>query len=86
MQGHCFLIRFAADFIIGCARAANARRIMAGLPKRLARFRRTIHPEKTALIACKMPPSRHQSAGGTGTFCKMSMGKPIPIKSSNSSG
>ena len=38
------------------------------MPKRFARFRLTIHPEKTALIAFKRPPSRDQSAGGTGTF------------------
>ena len=38
------------------------------LPKRFTRFRLTIHPEKTALIAFKRPPSRDQSAGGTGTF------------------
>jgi hypothetical protein len=38
------------------------------LPMRCTRFRRTIHPEKTALIACQRPPSRHQSAGGAETF------------------
>jgi hypothetical protein len=38
------------------------------LPKRFTRFRLTIHPEKTALIAFKRPPSRNRSAGGTGTF------------------
>ena len=55
-------------FIIGCEREADARRIMEVLPKRFTRFRLTIHPEKTALIAFKRPPSRNQSAGGTGTF------------------
>jgi len=68
MQGHCFLTRFADDFIIGCEREADARRIMDVLPKRFIRFRLTIHPEKTALIAFKRPPSRDPSAGGTGTF------------------
>jgi RNA-directed DNA polymerase len=68
MQGHCFLMRFADDFIIGCEREADARRIMDVLPKRFTRFRLTIHPEKTALIAFKRPPSRDRSAGGTGTF------------------
>jgi RNA-directed DNA polymerase len=56
-QGHCFLTRFA-----------DARRMMAVLPKRFIRFRLTMHPEKTALIAFQRPPSRHRSAGGTGTF------------------
>jgi hypothetical protein len=49
MQGQCFLTRFADDFIIGCALEADARRVMEVLPKRFARFRLTIHPEKTRL-------------------------------------
>jgi RNA-directed DNA polymerase len=68
MQGHCLLMRFADDCIIGCAREADARRIMDVLPKRFTRFRLTIHPEKTVVVAFKRPPSRDQSAGGTGTF------------------
>ena len=65
-QGHCFLTRFADDCIIGCEREADARRMMAVLPKRFTRFRLTMHPEKTALIAFKRPPSRNRSAGGHG--------------------
>jgi hypothetical protein len=68
MQGRGFLSRFADDFIIGCEYEADARRIMDVLPKRFTRFRLTIHPEKTALIAFQRPPSRDQSAGGAGTF------------------
>jgi group II intron reverse transcriptase/maturase len=68
MQGHCFLLRFAEDGIIGCEREADARRMMDVLPKRLTRFRLTMQPEKTALMAFQRPPSRDRSAGGTGTF------------------
>ena len=68
MKGRCFLTRFADDFIIGCALEADARRVREVLPKRFARFRLTMHPEKTVLIAFKRPPSRDPSAGGTGTF------------------
>jgi RNA-directed DNA polymerase len=68
MQGRCFVTRFADDFIIGCELEADARRVMEVLPRRFARFRLTIHPEKTVLTAFKRPPSRNQSAGGTGTF------------------
>jgi RNA-directed DNA polymerase len=68
MQGRCFLTRVADDFIIGCALEADARRVIEVLPKRFARFRLTIQPEKTALIACKRPPSREPSAGGQGSF------------------
>jgi group II intron reverse transcriptase/maturase len=67
-QGRCFVTRFADDFIIGCELEADARRVMEVLPRRFARFRLTIHPEKTVLTAFKRPPSRNQSAGGTGTF------------------
>ena len=43
MQGRGFLMRFADDFVIGCELEADARRIMAVLPKRFARFGLT-HP------------------------------------------
>ncbi len=33
MQGRSFLIRFADDFVIGCALEADARKLMAVLPK-----------------------------------------------------
>jgi RNA-directed DNA polymerase len=67
MKGQCFLTRCADEFIIGCASEADARRGMDVLPKRFARVRLTIHPEKTGVIAFKRPPSRDQSAEGTGT-------------------
>ena len=67
-QGHCFLRRCADDCIIGGEREADARRIMDVLPQRFTRFRLTMHPEKTALMAFQRPPSRDRAAGGTGTF------------------
>jgi RNA-directed DNA polymerase len=68
MQGRCFLLRFADDFVIGCEEEADARRIMAVLPKRFARFGLRIHPSKTALIAFQKPDTRKGSADGNGTF------------------
>jgi hypothetical protein len=68
LKGQGFLTRFADDFIIGCAREADARRVRDVLPKRCARFRLTIHPAKTAFIAFKRPPSQEPSARGTGSF------------------
>lgn len=68
MQGRCCLTRFADACILGCALEADARRGMAVLPKRCARFRLTMHPAKTAFIAFKQPPSREPSARGTGSF------------------
>src|SRR5919109_1294427 len=55
LKGRSFLSRFADDCVIGCALAADARRIMAVLPKRFARYGGTIHPTKTALIAFGQP-------------------------------
>jgi RNA-directed DNA polymerase len=68
MRGRCFLLRFADDFVIGCEREDDAHRIMAVLPKRFARFRLTIHPQKTRLIAFGKPARRETAAKGNGTF------------------
>jgi hypothetical protein len=68
MKGRCFLLRFADDFVIGCALETDARRIMTVLPKRFARFGLTIHLTKTALIAFRKPNARQASANGNGTF------------------
>ncbi len=67
MQGRCFLMRFADDFVIGCESEADARRIMDVLPKRFARYGLTIHPTKTTLIAFRKPAARQGSADGSGT-------------------
>ena len=46
MKGRCFWTRFADDFVIGCELEEDARRIMAVLPKRFARFGLRIHPRR----------------------------------------
>ena len=68
MKGRCFLIRFADDFVIGCELEDDARRLMSVLPKRVARFRLTIHPEKTRLIAFRKPVRRETVGTGNDTF------------------
>src|SRR5438874_274369 len=67
MKGHCVLMRFAADFVIGCAREEEAHKIMAVLPKRFARFGLPMHPTKTTLIAFRQPAAPQGSDGGNGT-------------------
>jgi RNA-directed DNA polymerase len=67
LKGSSFLTRFADDLVIGCEREADARRVMAVLPKRLARVGLRMHPEKTALMACSTPSARQGSAEGNGT-------------------
>jgi RNA-directed DNA polymerase len=68
MKGRCFLIRFADDFVIGCEREDDARRIMAVLPKRFTRFGLTIHPQKTRLVDFRKPARRGEAGIGNGTF------------------
>lgn len=67
LKGRSFLIRFADDFIFGCERDEEARKIMRVLPKRFARFGLTIHPDKSQVINFKWP-NRHSDKSGTGTF------------------
>ena len=68
MKGRCFLCRFADDFIIGFEREEDARRVMEVLPKRFARFKLTIHPEKTRLVAFQKPNVQQAAGKGEGTF------------------
>jgi RNA-directed DNA polymerase len=68
MKGRCFLRRFADDCVIGCERDADARRIMAVLPKRFVGFGLSLHPEQTTLMACRAPDTRKGPAHGNGTF------------------
>ncbi len=67
MKGRCLIIRFADDFVIGCELEEDARRIMEELPKRFARFKLTIHPEKTAMIKFSKP-GKEDFGKGNGTF------------------
>jgi hypothetical protein len=55
-------------FVLGCELETDARRIMAVLPKRFARFRLTIHPQKTRLIAFGKPTCRQTGGAGNDTF------------------
>jgi hypothetical protein len=67
MKGRTFLTRFADDFVIGCEREEDARRIMAVLPKRCARFGLTLHPTKTGVVSFRKPDSRKEADTGPGT-------------------
>ena len=61
-------IRFADDFVIGCELEEDARRIMAVLPKRFARYKLTVHPEKTQLIEFRNPDRCKGSGNEPNTF------------------
>ena len=62
------MTRFADDFVIGCEREDDARRIMAVLPKRFARYGLTIHPQKTTMISFGRPDAGAKTSKGKGTF------------------
>ncbi|PQP33460.1 group II intron reverse transcriptase/maturase, partial [Desulfobacteraceae bacterium SEEP-SAG9] len=49
------IIRWADDFIIGCELESDAHRVMAVLPKRLDRFRLSLHSDKTQLVEFGRP-------------------------------
>lgn len=57
IRGKAKLIRFADDFVIVFSDEAEARRVAAALPGRMAEFGLTLHPEKTRLIRYA-PPTR----------------------------
>jgi RNA-directed DNA polymerase len=68
MKGHCFLIRFADDFVVGCELESDALRVMDVLPKRFDRFSLTIHPTKTKLVRFGKPLAGANSDQQNGTF------------------
>lgn len=57
LQGHAFAIRFADDAVLVFSRKDDARRVWEVLPKRLARYGLTLHPQKTQLIDFRRPTS-----------------------------
>ena len=65
LKGHAFLIRYADDFVIGFANEGDARRVLEVLPKRMARYGLTLHPDKTRLVPFQRPSAQppHGSSG-----------------------
>jgi RNA-directed DNA polymerase len=55
LQGRAFLVRYADDFVMGFACEADARRVLAVLPKRLSKYGLTLHPDKTRLVPFLRP-------------------------------
>lgn len=50
LKGKSFIVRFADDFILGFSDKSDAQRVMEVLPKRFAKYKLTLHTEKTKLI------------------------------------
>ena len=49
-DGEVLVIRYADDAVLGFQSQAEAKRFLAQLPERLAKFGLELHPEKTRLI------------------------------------
>ena len=49
-KGEVIVVRYADDFVIGFREESDARRCLAALKERLAKFGLELHPEKTRLI------------------------------------
>lgn len=68
LRGGARLIRYADDFIILFERRDDAERVFAVLPKRMARFNLTLHPDKTRLLPFGRPPRGQSDGKGPATF------------------
>ena len=55
LAGRATVVRFADDFVIIFEHERDARRVLEVLPKRLAKYGLTLHPEKTRLIDFRRP-------------------------------
>ena len=67
-RGRVILIRYADDFIIGCEREEDARRIMQVLPKRFAKYGLQVNAEKTKQVDFRRPHRDRPAKPGTFTF------------------
>ncbi len=68
MRGRGFIVRFADDFVIGCEREDDTKRIAKILPKRFERFGLSIHPQKSRLLSFGKPAGRKEVTRGDNTF------------------
>lgn len=65
LRGRAQLVRYADDFVLAFALEADARRVMAVLPKRFGKYGLTLHPDKTRLVKFTRP--RTGGGGGEGS-------------------
>jgi len=70
LGGRATLVRYADDAVIIFAYERDARRVLDVLPKRLAKYGLTLHPEKTRLVNFERPDRRSvRSSDSTGDAC-----------------
>ena len=65
-RGEVIIVRFADDFVAGFEHESDARRFLADLRDRFARFGLELHPDKTRLIEFGRFAARNRKARGVG--------------------
>jgi group II intron reverse transcriptase/maturase len=58
LSGQAHMVRYADDAVLVFANEADARKVMAVLPKRFGKYGLTLHPEKTRLVGFQRPRRR----------------------------
>jgi group II intron reverse transcriptase/maturase len=64
LRGRAFEIRFADDAVLVFEHEEDARRVLAALPQRLAKYGLRLHPDKTRLVDFRRPPGSGGSQRG----------------------
>jgi RNA-directed DNA polymerase len=68
MKGRAFMVRFADDAVLVFEREEDARRVMAVLPERFAKYGLTLHAEKTRILSFKRPGDAGAGGGDPETM------------------
>ena len=71
LLGRAFEIRFADDAALVFEREEDARRVLAVLSKRFAKYGLRLHPEKTCLVDFRSPP--RAGRGGSQRECSFGL-------------
>jgi group II intron reverse transcriptase/maturase len=66
LVGRAHLVRYADDVVIIFEREQDAQRVLDVLPKRLAKYGLTLHPEKTRLVDFRRPDKRAEASSVKG--------------------
>ncbi len=92
LRGRACLIRYADDFVMVFSSREDALRVQAVLPKRMARFGLTLHPEKTRLVDYRHPgggngldPGSFDFLGFTHYWGRSRKGAWVPLRKTSKS-
>jgi RNA-directed DNA polymerase len=66
LGGRAVLVRYADDVVIIFEQEQDARRVIDVLPKRLAKYGLTLHPDKTRLVDFRRPDRRDSALSDNG--------------------